>query len=297
MPRWLEFVILSPMNRTLVVRLSGAFLALSGAFTAYTYQAQPAAPLSLIKVMDNFHVIEGSGGNTSVYSTGAGVVLVDTKFDRNFQEIMTLVARATNEPIRYVINTHTHGDHVGGNPQMLALADRPQLVAHNNTRANMVRGNQAGLQQVTFGDDLELHVGDKTVVARYFGRSHTNGDIAIYFPEHRLVSTGDMGANNGPNVDFANGGSFVDWSNTINGVLEWNIDIVVPGHGPVSPRQYLVDYRNRTEDILQRVTILIREGQGRDQIAQVLQREFNLPENHAVMNRLEGIMGEILAAQ
>ncbi len=284
------------MQRTLPIRFAGLGMMLAGAFLAYTFQGQQPAALNLIEVTPNFHVIEGSGGNTSVYNTGDGVILVDTKFERNFDQIMELVKSVTNEPIKYVFNTHTHGDHVGGNPGMLGLDNPPQLIAHNNTRANMIRGNQPGLQPLTFDEEMEVHLGDKTVIARYFGRSHTNGDIALLIPEHRLVVMGDMGANNGPNVDYNNGGSLMDWSNTINGVLEWDFDTVVPGHGPVSPRQYAVDYRNRTEAILEQVSTMMRQGKGHDEIATALQKQFDLPENHAVMNRLEGIMGEIQAS-
>lgn len=265
---------------------------LAGAFTAYTFQ--PAAePLNLIEVADNFHVIEGSGGNVSVYATGDGAILVDDKFERNFEEIISLVESVTDEPIKYVINTHNHGDHVGGNAKMLP---RAEVIAHKNARANMVRGNQPGLQRVTFSEEMELHLADKMVVARYFGRSHTSGDVAVYFPEHKLVAMGDMGANNGPNVDYNNGGSFLDWSQTINGMLEWDIETVVPGHGPVSPRQYAVDYRNRVEQIRQRVWEMMGDGQGREAISSALQQEFDLPANHNVITKLDGIMGELLAS-
>ena len=284
----------------MAVRLSALLLMLAGAWTAYTFQGkqegkqakakQPDAPMTLVKVADDLYMIEGPGGNVTVYITDEGVILVDDKFERNFDEIMANVKKVTTQPVKYVINTHNHGDHTGSNPQMLAFAE---VIAHRNARANMVKGKQKGLQRVVFADEMEINLGGKTVQARYYGRGHTSGDIAVYFPAHRVLATGDMGANNGPNPDYGNGGSIKEWAATLDGMLKLDIQTVIPGHGPVSPRQYLVDYRARTVQIQTRISTLLREGKNKEAITQALMTEFNVPMTHAIINRLDGMMEEL----
>jgi len=286
------------MTRTILVRLSALLLTLGAAWTAYTFQGKQAAPaakeppppLNLIKVADDLYMIEGSGGNSVVYVTDEGVILVDDKFDQNFDEIMANIKKVTTQPLKYVINTHSHGDHTGSNAKMLPIAE---VIAHKNTRANMVKGKQPGLQRVVFADELELNLGGKTVQARYYGRGHTSGDIAVYFPAHKSLATGDMGANNGPNPDYANGGSIKEWAATLDGMLKLDIQTVIPGHGPVSPRQYLVDYRARTVQIQTRVSTMVRERKSKETITQALMTEFNVPMTHAIINRLDGMMDEL----
>ncbi len=274
-------------------------LMLAGAFAAYTFQGQggdakggkqPPAPLNLIQVADDLYMIEGSGGNVTVYVTDEGVILVDDKFDQNFDEILANVRKVTAQPVKYVINTHTHGDHTGGNAKMLPIAE---VIAHKNTRANMVRGKQPGQPRLAFADQFEINLGGKQVLAKYYGRGHTNGDIAVLFPARSVLATGDMGANNGPNPDFNNGGSIKEWAATLDGMLKESFDTVIPGHGPVAPRQYLIDYRDRTIKIRDRISSLVREGKSRDAIVQTLMAEFSVPMNHAIINRLDGMMEEL----
>jgi len=287
------------MSRTIFTRLSALLLTLAGAWTAYTFQGKqaaapaakaPPAPLVLNKVADDLYMIEGSGGNSTVYVTDEGVILVDDKFDQNFDEIMANIKKVTNQPLKYVINTHTHGDHTGSNAKMLPIAE---IIAHKNTRANMIKGKQPGPPRLSFADQFEINLGGKQVLMRYYGRGHTNGDIGVLFPARSVFATGDMGANNGPNPDFANGGSIKEWAATLDGMLKENFQTVIPGHGPVSPRQYLVDYRARTVQIQTRVSTMVREGKNKEAITQALMTEFMVPMNHAIINRLDGMMDEL----
>jgi glyoxylase-like metal-dependent hydrolase (beta-lactamase superfamily II) len=102
-----------------------------------------------------------------------------------------------------------------------------------------------------------------------------------------------MGANNGPNVDFANGGSMKDWSKTLDEVLKLDFDTVIPGHGPVSKRQYLVDYRNVAAGIPATVISMVRDGKSKDDIAKVFTANGGLWVNPNVVNKLDQIMAEL----
>src|SRR6266481_6362156 len=152
--------------------------------------APPAPPPSkLEKIANDLYVIRGEGGNTTVYLTDEGVVLVDVKFDRNYEDIQAKVRSLTDKPVRYIFNTHSHGDHTGGNPKFLPSA---QIIAHQNARSAMIQGKQPGPPQLTYTDEISVNIGGKEVIARYFGRGHTDGDTWVYFPAAKVLASGDV---------------------------------------------------------------------------------------------------------
>ncbi len=228
------------MNGTIVVRMAGVAVGIVSLWFVWS-QPQARPPLTIEKVTDNLYVIVGNGGNVAVMPTSEGVILVDDKFAQDAPEIVAKVKSVTSQPIRYVLNTHQHGDHTGGNEALMAA--NAEIVIHKNARANMVTGKQPGLPRITFTDETQLFLGGKEVRARYFGRGHTNGDAMIFFPSERVLHTGDLFVNGGaPFCDTANGGSIKDWDKTIQKVLDLDFDTVIPGHGPVAKKADLVKW-------------------------------------------------------
>jgi glyoxylase-like metal-dependent hydrolase (beta-lactamase superfamily II) len=286
------------MSRTLIVRLSAAFIALGCAWVAYTQAPQgkqdgkqaKQANNTISKVADDLYAIIGDGGNSTVYVTNEGVILVDDKFEYDGQDIVDKVKSVTNQPIKYVLNTHLHGDHTGSNERFLPIAE---IIAHKNARDNMVKNKAAGVMRVVFTDETDIFLGGKEVRMKWYGRSHTNGDAVVYFPALKILASGDMGANNGPNVDFANGGSIKDWGKTLDEVLKLDFDTVIPGHGPVSKRQYLIDYRDVATKIPQTVISMVREGKNKDDIAKVFTANGGLFANPNVVNKVDQMMAEL----
>ncbi len=271
------------MRKTLVVRLAAGALATVGAWVAYTQNPQqPRPPLTIEKVKDDLYAIIGNGGNVAVYVTDEGVILIDDKFEQDYPEIIAKVKSVTDKPIRYVLNTHQHGDHTGGNAKMLAAS--VEIIAQKNARANMVTGKMPGIPRVSFTDETEVFLGGKEVRARYFGRGHTNGDAVIYFPADRVVHTGDLftvGTSTAPVtvapfIDYSANGSAIDWTKTLDGVLNsgWDFDIAIPGHGPVSKREDLVAYRKNFEAMRTRVSGMVRGGKSKDDVSKMLAAEF-----------------------
>lgn len=277
------------MNRAIAVRLIGVAVVLLGAWVAFTQQGdQP--PLNLIKVADDLYMIEGSGGNVALYVTDEGAILVDDKYEQNFDEIMANVRKVTDQPVKYVLNTHSHGDHTGGNAKFLPTAE---ILLHRNARDNMIRGKQPGAPRIAFADEAELHLGGKDVMAKYFGRGHTNGDVVIFFPGRRTVHTGDLFAG-GVLIDYANGGSLKEWSATLESLLAEDFDTVIPGHGPVSDCAGLIQHKANVEKLRERVSGLLREGRSEDQIRQVLVSEFKWDPNGLPMRAgFAGMMQEL----
>ncbi|MDA1094361.1 MAG: MBL fold metallo-hydrolase [Acidobacteria bacterium] len=242
-----------------------------------TFTPEQEARLQIREVADGLYVIPGfdggqSGGNVAVRVTSDGVLIVDNKFDYSFDFITEQVRSVTNQPIRYVMNTHHHGDHAGSNADFMPAAE---VIAHRNARANTIRNNLTGAPPITFTHETAVFLGGAEVQAHHFGRGHTNGDSVIYFPDLRVIHTGDLfiygerldGTTLAPFWDFANGGSATEWPATLTGVLGLDFDEVIPGHGPVLGREEVRTFRSNLETVIARVAAEVRNGATRDNIA------------------------------
>lgn len=247
------------MNTLMKTMVMGAALTLA---TASPTRAQDE--LTIRPVKDGLYAIFGSGGNVGVRVTSEGVILVDDKYPQNFEEIQRLVARVSSLPVKYVINTHNHGDHAGSNPSFLPIAE---VIAHRNARDNMIRGNQPGPPRVVFTDQTAVFLGGVEVRAYHMGTGHTNGDAVIYYPDLRTVQGGDLLHGTAPFIDYSNGGSSRGWVSTLNNILGLDFDTAIPGHGDVMTRDDVVAFRNQMEAVRARMAGLIRGGLRADEAA------------------------------
>lgn len=280
------------MNRTLLLRLSAGILLAAGSWIAYTQNRAPQqANNKLNQISDDLYEIEGDGGNVAVYITNEGVILVDDKFEYDYNDIVAKVKSVTSQPIRYVLNTHHHGDHTGSNAKFLPTAE---IISHVNARKNIVAGKQPGAPRVTFTQEMEVNLGGKEVVARYFGRGHTNGDVMVYFPALRVLHTGDLMAGSSPLIDYGGGGSLLEWTATLDEALKMDFDTVIPGHGPIAKKADLLAYRNNIEKLKTRVTPLIRQGTSKEEIAKVMTSEYGWQPDGLQMTRgFDGMLAEL----
>jgi len=286
------------MSRTFVARISAGVLFFLGCWIAYTQNQGKAPPeLKINQVKDDLYEIEGDGGNVAVYITNDGVILVDDKYDQDHENIVAKVKSVTSQPIKYILTTHHHADHSGGNAKFLPTTE---IISTANARANIVDHKQSnappGMQpaQITFTDETAVHLGGKEVRAYYFGRGHTNGDAIIYFPALRTLHTGDMMAGTTPLIDYPGGGSLVEWTNTLDRALKLDFDTVIPGHGPVTNKAGLTTYRNNVEKERIRATALVREGKSQEEVGKVMMAEYGWAPNSLQMQwSLPGMMTEL----
>lgn len=242
--------------------IGGALVALAVTTAAMGAQQPPPAgqgrpparfnfgpPGTIQKVADNLYVVPGAGGNTSVFVTSKGVILVDTKTPNNGHAILDQVKTVTDKPVIYIVNTHSHFDHTGSNA---FFPEAVEIVAHEHLAAALLKdpsfqGPDAkrGLVDQTYKDRLTLLSGDDAVDLYNFGPAHTSGDTFVVFRKPRAVATGDVFAGKGqPIIDSMNGGSGVNYTEAVGAAASTikNVDIVIPGHAGVLTWQDFVDF-------------------------------------------------------
>ncbi len=265
--------------------------------SAYVYAQFGGAPakLGVVKVRDDLFVIHNEfvPGNTTALVTNAGVILVDDKFEVDHANILAQLKTVTNQPVKYVINTHHHADHSGSNAKMQAMG--VQVVASEQSRVHMVDANQTGQPNVTFEGKASLHLGGKRVDLYHFGRAHTSGDTFVHFPAQRVLAAGDaftFGDSTPQLVDYTGGGSAKEWPATIDQALMLDFDAVVPGHGNLTTKDEMRRFRGTAQSLRTRVHDMIGKKASRAEIEKVLRSEFHFADLHVQMS-LDGMLVEL----
>jgi glyoxylase-like metal-dependent hydrolase (beta-lactamase superfamily II) len=268
--------------------LSGLLLAgaISLAVARQPQQGAPAA-LEIQKIKDNLFLITGGGGNTAAFITEKGVVVVDTKLPNNGPGILEKIKSVTTKPVTMVINTHTHGDHVGSNS---AFTGAIEFVAHENCKASMEKmpafQSEEGkkfLPGKTYKDKLSLLNGNDKIDLYYFGRGHTGGDTFVVFPALKVMHAGDLFAGKGtPIMDTNNGGSGLDYPRTLMKAAAGikGVESVIPGHSTVMTWNDFKEYGDFMRDLVAAVEQAKKDGKTADQAA----ADLKLPEKYKDYN-------------
>ena len=269
-------------------------VALFGSYVYAQFGDKPSA-LSTIKVRDDLFVVYNDlvPGNTTVLVTNQGLILVDNKFEIDFDNLMAQVRKISNQPVRYVINTHYHGDHSGGNVKM--QAQNVQVVASERARRRMVETNQPGAPNVTLENSVRLYLGGKRVEVFHFGRAHTDGDVVAYFPDQRAVAMGDMftvGDGLPPLVDYPGGGSTREWPRSIEGALALDFDTAIPGHGKPTTKAELAKYRDNLAALGRRVIEMQAKKATRADVEKELRSRYGFQDFH-IQLALDGMIAEL----
>ncbi len=282
----------------LILLVAPAFLAYAQARGGQS-QTPPALP-KLTKVKDDLYLIENSdvtpealrywGGNITVCLTNNGVVLIDAKYARAHDDVVAKVRSLTDQPIKYVILTHNHGDHSEGAPLLEAMG--ATVIISNADRENMTRAaNPTWLPSVTYIGQSRLFLGGKELQLYQF-RGHTRGDTAVYFPADRVIVVGDLLTTNPlmpPIVNYGDGGNWTDWTHSMDEVLKMDFDVAIPGHGPMVTKNQVAEIRNKFVAIQQRVRELNRQKRTQEEISATLMSEFQW----APANNIPGMIQEL----
>lgn len=278
--------------------------AISLVFAQQQQQQRPPASLEIQQVKENLYLITGGGGNTAAFITDNGVVLVDTKNPGMGPGILEKVKSVTPKPVTMIINTHTHGDHVGSNS---AFTGAVEFVAHENCKTSMERmpafqsdEGKKSLPGKTYKDKLSLLKGKDKIDLYHFGRGHTNGDTFVVFPSLKIMHAGDMYAfSKGlPIIDINNGGSALEYPKTLMKVAAGikGVDSVIPGHSPVAEWAAFKEYGEFLREFVAAVEQAKKDGKTIDDAVAGLKlpdkyKDFNLtrakPGVTAVYNELK----------
>ena len=256
----------------------------------------------IAQVKDNLYVITGGGGNTAAFVTDGGVVVVDTKNPEWGNAILDKIKTVTDKRVTMIINTHTHGDHVGSNIDFTLPIE---FVAHANTKTNMERmepfqstSGRRYLPSRTYENRLSLLDGDDRIDLYYFGQGHTSGDTIVVFPSLGVAHTGDLFAWKGvPYIDVNNGGSGVSYPRTVLAAADTiqGVDTVIPGHGPILTKDDVRTFRDRLQTLRERMTEAIDAGVARGDVAsRVDTADLNWPLAPAA---LQALYDEVEATQ
>ena len=275
------------MKRRIIL---GSLLVLGAISIAVAQQApQPSASaLMVTKLKDNLYVLKGGGGNTSVFITGNGVTVVDTKNPGWGAPVLEKIKTLTDKPVTTIINTHTHGDHVSGNVEFPATVD---IVVQANTAENMKKmipnstaadqkvpaqtifqqNRGKGLPKHTFKDKMTLGKGADEVDLFYFGRGHTNGDAWVLFPSLRVLHAADIfSGKNIPLLDANNGGSAVEIGNSLDkayNTLNGKYDTIVTGHANEMTPADLKEYAAFNQEFAATMQAAKKAGKTVDEMA------------------------------
>jgi glyoxylase-like metal-dependent hydrolase (beta-lactamase superfamily II) len=227
-----------------------------------------------IPVAEQIYMITGEGGNIGLFIGTDGTFLIDDQFAPLTDQIVAAIKAAGGEFPRFLINTHYHGDHTGGNEN---LGQGGTLIfSHHNVRKRLSTGtfieafdmkreplSKDGLPVVTFSEDITFHLNGHTIRAIHLPRAHTDGDSFIYFKEANVIHAGDIFFNGlYPFIDVEHGGSVKGMIKGVDAILSLADDKtkIIPGHGPLGDKAQLTGYRQMLETVYERLSKLKKEG-------------------------------------
>ncbi|MBM3818004.1 MAG: MBL fold metallo-hydrolase [Acidimicrobiia bacterium] len=214
-------------------------------------------------------------GDVAVRVTPEGLILVDDKYPENVADVLARVKTISTRPVRYLLNSHHHGDHVSGNATVRRELGI-DIIGHRNIRENFLRIKQPGEPNITFADQAAIHLGGVEVQLLHLGRGHTNGDTVTYFPDLKTIHMGDLVIDGMPVIDYAGGGSAIEFVSTIDNMLTIDFDTAIPGHGRVMTRDEVRAYRARFAELNTRMRDLARRGVPKTAIATLEQARAQL---------------------
>jgi len=267
--------------------VAAAMIALSGPVFAQQ-QAGPAphpADFSKVEIKttdlgDNCYMLQGKGGNITVAVAKDGIIMVDSQYAPLHDRIKAAIEAISKQPIKYLINTHYHDDHTGGNEAF--ARDGVTIVSQINVRNRLAAGTRDGLTGAkippaprdalpsdTYTNFSKVRLSGRVADLKHIPNAHTDGDTYVWFKTANVLSTGDTFTNGlYPNIDFANGGHINGMIAAADAYLKLaNAKTrIVPGHGPLADRAALMAYRAMLVTARERVTKLVKEGKSEDEV-------------------------------
>jgi len=228
-------------------------------------------------------LITGGGANTVVRVTTEGLIVVDTKNpgDEQFNGLLTQIKAISAVPIKIVLNTQHHPDHVGNNQKFIDMG--AQVIAVQALKDFM--GTDPRTQAIpgrptqTFAKDNVVKLGNAEVQMHFYGRGHSGGDTMVYFPDAKVVMVSDEMTDTNPVIDWANGGSWVEWSKVLEGVLKLDFDIAIQGRGEPKTHADVQAFKDKVDLVIRRANDAIKAGATKETLASQVKTDDLAPWN------------------
>jgi len=239
--------------------------------SVFAFQDMKDIQIEVIPVNENIYMLKGAGGNIGVSIGEDGVFMIDDQYEQMSSKIEEAIKSLSDQPVKYLVNTHHHGDHTGGNSNF--EKKETLIFAHENVRKRLKEDDknteQSGLPIITFDHKMQLHLNGDDILVVHVHNAHTDGDALIYFPNSNVLHTGDTFFNGMfPYIDLKSGGSVAgDIEAARAGLLLINASTkIIPGHGPLASYADYEKYLNMLEGIQTNVNAAIKEGKSREEI-------------------------------
>lgn len=251
-------------------RLFGLILS-ALAFPLLAQQDFSNVQIKTTRVGGSVYMLEGAGGNIGVSVGEDGIILIDDQYAPLAPKIEAALRAVSDKPVRFVLNTHWHGDHTGGNEN---FGKQAPIIAHTNVRRRLMQGRnepgwetppapRAALPVITFDDRLVVHINGEDVRAIHYPKGHTDGDSVIFFPKSNVVHMGDDFFHGiFPFIDLGSGGSVRGLIRSVDAVMAiLPADVkVIPGHGPLATLSDLKSFSAMLKDTLKIVETEMKKG-------------------------------------
>ena len=253
-------------------------------------------------VKTGLYLISGGGANSLLRFSANGLILVDGKSTGNYRAFMSQVkrtSRISDLPIRYLVLTDHHADRSANNEQF--VADGVRLVAQSNVARHLAAQKpgttEAAPLSIAYDRERTIHLGGVEVQLLHFGTAHTDADSVVYFPNLRVVAVGDLVAPT-PQVDYAAGGSLLNWPTVLAEVLKLDFDVVVPSRGPSVGRAEVAAFQSKLDTLIARGRALVSGGVPRDQLLSRLKiDDLGWRFDDYTGTRLDALYAELSAAR
>ena len=256
------------------------FLGLSLSLLAFSSAAQNQfenVTIDTVSVAGNISMLIGQGGNIGVSAGSDGILIIDDQFAPLAGRIKTAIEALGSDVPKFLLNTHFHGDHTGGN---IEFGAESLIIAHENVRMRMAAGGQpaVALPVVTFDDDVTIHFNGEDVTLIHMPNGHTDTDSVVMFSESNVIHMGDHFFNGGfPFVDLANGGTVQGYLSNLERALSWIGDdtAVIPGHGPLATKSDLLNFYNVVKDTSTAIRVMKSQRMNKEEtVAEGLGDEY-----------------------
>ncbi|OUS25133.1 hypothetical protein A9Q98_12880 [Thalassotalea sp. 42_200_T64] len=225
--------------------------------------------IRVLKANANVYILEGRGGNIGVLATNDGLVLVDDQFAPLASKIEQAMKEIKDVPLKYIVNTHYHGDHTGANAH---FAKQAPIFAHSNVRKRVASDNKktgADLPVITYEHGVTIYLDDEEIQLTHYPSGHTDGDSIVYFKKANVLHMGDLYFQGRfPYVDLNGGGSVKGYLANIKNIknqFPQNV-IIIPGHGELSNMESLQGFIEMIEYSINRVEMAVKAGNSNEQI-------------------------------